>query len=171
MLNIKKRQSDLSRNPKRVPNLPLRGPAKPAPLRADHDRRKPRWPTRLRARYQRFEVVDGQLVLGPIESTVARDVSAQGLFLQGAPLKIGERVHVFVMLESGPVEMFGEVMHSRAHQPALGSAVDGVGVRFTVVSPRAQRLLREFLDERDSIKHITFRAAEARVRASTILGG
>src|SRR5687767_10057556 len=71
-----------------------------------------RWPSRLSVRYQRFQVVDGQLVLGPLHSTLVRDVSSQGLFLAGASdLVVGSRVHLFVMLESGPVECFGEVVH------------------------------------------------------------
>jgi len=133
---------------------------------ASSERRLPRWPSRLPVRFQRFQIVDGQLVLGGIQSTVARDVSAQGLFLAGVDLPVGSRVHVYLMLEAGPVEAFGEVVHDRAHQPAIGPVVDGVGVRLTIVGARDRARLDAFLDERVEIKNVAARAADARRRAS-----
>ncbi len=135
-----------------------------------NERRQPRFGTRLPIRYQVFDREGDELSLGRLEAGRTRDVGRDGLFLAHCELPVGTRLHFYFELpERGCVEAFGVVVHERPRLDAFGAETEGVGVRFTRVSPHARARLDRFVDERRALDEAAMRAALARARAEQFL--
>jgi hypothetical protein len=100
--------------------------------------------TRQVVRYHVLEVnADEKLELTQIGTTLASDISVDGVFLAHVMLKPGTRLHFYFELPDGYVECVGKVVHNQHRIDGLGVARPGSGVRFVIVSGSdRQRLAR-----------------------------
>lgn len=108
-------------------------------------RKEPRIPTRQVVRYHVLELVDDELQLDRIGTTLASDISRDGVFLAHVTLKPGTRLHFYFELPDGYVECVGKVVHNQHRVDASGVARPGSGVRFVIVSGMDRMRLAKYL--------------------------
>lgn len=130
------------------------------------ERREPRFRTRTRVRLQVFDNTSGELTLGRIVESETRDFNRRGLFLAGVTLPCATRVHIYLDIPGGCVETFGVVVHNRPQIDVMtGMQRDGIGIRFTRISPADEQRLDAFLADRKGADEAAIHAAVVRVRA------
>jgi hypothetical protein len=90
--------------------------------------------------------VDGRkLEIARIGTTLANDVSNDGLFLAHAELTPGTQVHFYFELPTGYIEAVGKVVHNRPRADASGVLRSGSGVRFVRMNETDRRRLETYL--------------------------
>ena len=132
------------------------------------ERRAPRLRARTRVRLHVFDNNSGELTVGRIVEAETRDFAARGLFLADVQLPICTRLHLYVELPTGWIEVFGVVVHDRPRLDASGSSRIGVGVRFTRIALDDEHRLEGFLGERREAGQAAIHAALVRLRAEQI---
>jgi hypothetical protein len=102
--------------------------------------------TRQVVRYHVLEVnADAELELAQIGTTLASDISVDGVFLSHVMLKPGTRLHFYFELPDGYVECVGKVVHNQHRIDAFGVARPGSGVRFVIVAGLDRQRLARYL--------------------------
>jgi hypothetical protein len=129
------------------------------------ERRQQRYSTRVLVRYHVFDAKAGELNVGQIVATQARDFSRSGLFLAGVDLPTGTRLHFYFDLPSGCVEAFGEVVHDHPRWETLGGEREGCGIRLLSLPAGDRARLDRFLQERREADLAAANGALVRVRA------
>ena len=109
------------------------------------NRKQPRIQTRQVVRYHVLEVRDDKLELTRIGTTLASDISADGVFLSHVTLTPGTRLHFYFELPDGYVECVGKVVHNQHRIDAFGVARPGSGVRFVIVAGHDRLRLAKYL--------------------------
>jgi hypothetical protein len=108
-------------------------------------RKEPQVPARQIVRYHVLELVNDELQLQRIGTTLASDISLDGVFLAHVTLKIGTRLHFYFELPDGYVECVGKVVHNQHRVDSFGVAKPGSGVRFVIVSGMDRMRLAKYL--------------------------
>lgn len=109
-------------------------------------RKQPRMETRQIVRYHVLEVnADDELELQQIGTTLASDISVDGVFLSHVMLEPGTRLHFYFELPDGYVECVGKVVHNQHRIDAYGVARPGSGVRFVIVAGADRLRLARYL--------------------------
>ncbi len=101
--------------------------------------------TRQVVRYHVLEMKGDELQLERIGTTLASDISLDGVFLSHVTLKPGTRLHFYFELPDGYVECVGKVIHNQHRVDASGVARPGSGVRFVIVAGSDRLRLARYL--------------------------
>jgi hypothetical protein len=97
-------------------------------------------------RYHVLEVnAEDKLELAQIGTTLASDISLDGVFLSHVILKPGTRMHFYFELPDGYVECVGKVVHNQHRIDSFGVARPGSGVRFVIVAGSDRQRLARYL--------------------------
>jgi hypothetical protein len=112
-----------------------------------------------------FDGTSGELTVGPIVEAESRDFSPRGLFLAGVNLACATRVHLYVDIPDGCIEVFGVVVHRRPQTDLAGITRDGVGIRFTRISVLDEERLDRFLNDRRQADEAAIHGVVVRLRA------
>jgi len=129
------------------------------------DRRAPRLRARTRVRLHVFDNNSGDLTVGRIVEAETRDFAARGVFLADVQLPCATRLHLYIELPEGCIEVFGVVVHDRPRLDASGATRLGIGVRFTRIALVDEQRLNAFLSERREAGQAAIQAALVRLRA------
>src|SRR5262249_54082033 len=109
-------------------------------------RKEPRIETRQIVRYHVLTLgADDKLELTSVGTTLASDISVDGVFLSHVMLERGVRLHFYFELPDGYVECVGKVVHNQHRIDAHGVARPGSGVRFVIVSGLDRQRLARYL--------------------------
>jgi hypothetical protein len=114
------------------------------------NRKEQRVPSRQVVRYHVLDVEQRKLDIARIGTTLASDVSQNGMFLAHADLKAGAHVHFYFELPGGYIEVVGKVVHNQHRVDASGIARPGSGVRFIRMSDGDKRRLETYLAGRST---------------------
>jgi PilZ domain len=109
------------------------------------NRRQLRTLTKQVVRYHVLAIEGSTLEVQRIGTTLASDVSSNGMFLSHAALTPGTCVHFYFELPTGYIEAVGKVVHNQHRVDASGVARPGAGVRFIRMSASDKRRLESFL--------------------------
>jgi hypothetical protein len=101
-------------------------------------------------RFHVLDVAGKKLDIARIGTTLASDVSQNGMFLAHAELKAGAHVHFYFELPGGYIEAVGKVVHNQHRIDASGVARPGSGVRFIRISESDKKRLEDYLAGRFS---------------------
>lgn len=101
--------------------------------------------TRQVVRYHVLEMRGDTFELTRIGTTLASDISLDGVFLSHVTLTPGTRLHFYFELPDGYVECVGKVVHNQHRVDAFGVARPGSGVRFVIVSGSDRMRLQRYL--------------------------
>lgn len=96
-------------------------------------------------RYHVFRVDGRELDIKRIGTTLASDVSANGMFLSHAELTPGTHIHFYFELPGGYIEAVGKVVHNQHRVDGGGVARPGAGVRFIQMSDSDRSRLLAYL--------------------------
>lgn len=96
-------------------------------------------------RYHVLAMNGDQLELARIGTTLASDISLDGLFLSHVTLAPGTRLHFYFELPDGYVEGVGKVVHNQRRSDGRGRACPGSGVCFVIVGGLDRRRLAKYL--------------------------
>ena len=126
------------------------------------ERRRPRYSARMPVRYHVWDTRGRRIELGSLVPAKACDIGENGLFLAGAALPAGARLHFFLGLPdgSGCVEGFGQVVHTTP---------SGVGVRLLRMAAGDRVRLDRYLQERRVIETAWLIGEDVRRRAEAWL--
>jgi hypothetical protein len=108
-------------------------------------RKTQRIPSRQVVRYHVLELDGRKLEIARIGTTLANDVSNDGMFLAHAELTPGTHVHFYFELPTGYIEAVGKVVHNRPRADASGVLRCGSGVRFVRMNETDRRRLEAYL--------------------------
>jgi hypothetical protein len=108
-------------------------------------RKQPRIQTRQVVRYHILEVRGDELELTRIGTTLASDISLDGVFLSHVTLPPGTRLHFYFELPDGYVECVGKVVHNQHRIDGFGVARPGSGIRFVIVAGLDRMRLAKYL--------------------------
>jgi hypothetical protein len=114
------------------------------------NRREERVHSRQVVRFHVLDVEGKKLDIARIGTTLASDVSQNGMFLAHAELKTGAHVHFYFELPGGYIEAVGKVVHNQHRVDASGIARPGSGVRFIRMSDGDKRRLESYLGGRQA---------------------
>ncbi len=108
-------------------------------------RRQQRLDIRQVVRYHVLEIAGGRLEQSRLGTTLASDISQDGVFLSHVALSPGTQLHYYFELPDGYVECVGKVVHSDERVDAFGVSRPGAGVRFLRMADLDRARLARFL--------------------------
>jgi hypothetical protein len=105
-------------------------------------------------RYHVLEANGSELEMARIGTTLASDISQEGVFLANANIAPGAHVHFYLDLPDGYIEVVGKAIHNQRRIDPVGVARPGTGVRFLRVSTHDRARLASYLADRPASHRI-----------------